>query len=90
MVYIIVTIIAEKFESIITKNISTTWVKNFYNMYIIVNNYIDKVNKVTLVKATERTFKHRNTNFNIEYLNDIFKIIKDSIVFFVHFDTKIH
>ncbi len=78
--YTIETIIAEKFESIISKNISTTRAKDFYDMYIIVNNHIDKVNKNTLIKAVERTFKHRNTNFNIEYLNDIFEIIKDSIV----------
>lgn len=87
MAYTIETIIAEKFESIISKNISTTRAKDFYDMYIIVNNHIDKVNKVTLVKAIERTFKHRNTNFNIEYLNDIFEIIKDSIVLKELFDN---
>lgn len=80
MAYTIETIIAEKFESIISKNISTTRAKDFYDIYIIVNNHIGKVNKITLVKAIERTFKHRNANFNIEYLNDIFEIIKDSIV----------
>ena len=80
MAYTIETIIAEKFESIISKNISTTRAKDFYDIYIIVNSHIDKVNKNTLFKAIERTFKHRNTNFNIEYLNDIFEIIKDSIV----------
>ena len=52
----------------------------FYDIYIIVNNHMDKVNKDILIKAVERTFKHRNTNFNIEYLNEIFEIIKDSIV----------
>ena len=80
MAYTIETIIAEKFESIISKNISTTRAKDFYDMYIIVNNHIDKINKITLAKAIERTFKHRNTNFNIEYLNETFEIIKDSIV----------
>ena len=80
MAYTIETIIAEKFESIISKNITTTRAKDFYDMYIIVNNHIDKVDKNTLIKAIERTFKHRNTNFNIEYLNDMFEIIKDSIV----------
>ena len=87
MAYTIETIIAEKFESIISKNISTTRAKDFYDMYIIVNNHIDKVNKITLAKAIERTFKHRNTNFNIEYLNDIFEIIKDSIVLKELFDN---
>lgn len=87
MAYTIETIIAEKFESIISKNITTTRAKDFYDMYIIVNNHIDKVNKNTLVKAIERTFKHRNTNFNIEYLNDMFEIIKDSIVLNELFDN---
>lgn len=87
MAYTIETIIAEKFESIISKNISTTRAKDFYDMYIIVNNHIDKVNKITLIKAIERTFKHRNTNFNIEYLKDIYEIIKDSIVLKELFDN---
>ncbi len=87
MAYTLETIIAEKFESIISKNISTTRAKDFYDMYIIVNNHINKVNKVTLVKAIKRTFKHRNTNFNIEYLNDIFEIIKESIVLKELFDN---
>ena len=82
-----INIMAYTIESIISKNISTTRAKDFYDMYIIVNNHIDKVNKVTLVKAIERTFKHRNTNFNIEYLNDIFEIIKDSIVLKELFDN---
>ena len=87
MAYTIETIIAEKFESIISKNISTTRAKDFYDIYILVNNHIDKVNKSTLIKALERTFKHRNTNFNIEYLNDMFEIIKDSIALKELFDN---
>lgn len=87
MAYTIETIIAEKFESIISKNITTTRAKDFYDMYIITNNYINKVNKKTLVKAIERTFKHRNTNFNMEYINDTFEIIKDSIVLKELFDN---
>ena len=87
MAYTIETIIAKKFESIISKNISTTRAKDIYDMYIIVNNQFDNVNKITLIKAMERTFKHRNTNFNIEYLNDIFEIIKDSIVLKELFDN---
>ena len=79
MAYTIETIIAEKFESIISKNISTTRAKDFYDMYIIVNKHIDKVDKTTLVKAIKKTFKHRNTNIDIEYLNEMFEIIKDSI-----------
>lgn len=87
MAYTIETIIAEKFESIISKNITTTRAKDFYDMYVIVNNHIDKVDKNILIKAIKRTFKHRNTNFNIEYLNDMFVIIKNSIVLKESFDN---
>ena len=92
MAYTIETIIAEKFESIISKNITTTRAKDFYDMYVIVNNHIDKIDKNILIKAIKRTFKHRNTNFNIEYLNDMFEIIKDSIVLkelFDNYSTKL-
>ena len=87
MAYTIETIIAEKFESIISKNITTTRAKDFYDMYVIVNNHIDKIDKNILIKAIKRTFKHRNTNFNIEYLNDMFVIIKNSIVLKESFDN---
>ena len=92
MAYTIETIIAEKLESIISKNITTTRAKDFYDMYVIVNNHIDKVDKNILIKAIKRTFKHRNTNFNIEYLNDMFVIIKNSIVLkelFDNYSTKL-
>ena len=80
MAYTIETIIAEKFESIISKNVSTTRAKDFYDLYIIVNKHRNQINTRILAKAIEKTFKHRNTNFDIEYLNDIFEIIKDNIV----------
>ena len=80
MAYTIETIIAEKFESIISKNITTTRAKDFYDIYVLMSNHIDIVNKDTLVKAVKKTFKHRNTDFNVKYLNDTFEIIKDSVV----------
>lgn len=92
MAYTIETIIAEKLESIISKNITTTRAKDFYDMYVIVNNHTDKIDKNILIKAIKRTFKHRNTNFNIEYLNDMFVIIKNSIVLkelFDNYSTKL-
>lgn len=80
MAYTMQTIIAEKFESIISKNITITRAKDFYNIYIIVNNYMDVINKSTLVKAIERTFNHRNTKFDMEYIKDVFETIKDSTI----------
>lgn len=78
MAYTIETIIAEKFESIISKNITTTRAKDFYDIYIIINNHRNDINKKTLVKAIENTFKHRKTNYDVKYISDTFEIIKDS------------
>lgn len=87
MAYTLETIIAEKFESIISKSITTTRAKDFYDMYMIVNNHIDEINKITLVKAIERTFKHRNTNFDIESIHEAFEIMKSSTVLQDLFDN---
>jgi predicted nucleotidyltransferase component of viral defense system len=80
MAYNIETIIAEKFESIISKNITTTRAKDYYDIYVLVNNHIDEIEKSKLIKAIKRTFEHRNTNYDIEYLNEIFEIIRDNII----------
>ncbi len=80
MAYTIETIIAEKFESIISKNITTTRAKDFYDIYILINNHINKINKETLIKAIEKTFKYRNTNSEINYLYEVFELIKDSSI----------
>lgn len=78
MAYTVETIIAEKFESIISKNIQTTRSKDFYDLYMLMVKNKGKITKENLVKAIENTFKHRNTTFNIDYLNEVFDIIKDS------------
>ena len=87
MAYTMETIVAEKFESIISKNITTTRAKDFYDIYIIMNNYINDLNKNTLIKAIERTFKHRNTNYNIKYIYEVFEVIKDSVILKELFDN---
>ena len=71
MTYTVETIISEKFESIISKNIHTTRSKDFYDLYMLMIKNKDKINKENLIKAIENTFKHRNTNFNIDYLKDL-------------------
>ena len=78
MTYTVETIISEKFESIISKNIHTIRSKDFYDLYMLMIKNKDKINKENLIKAIENTFKHRNTNFNIDYFKEVFDIIKDS------------
>lgn len=78
MAYNIETIIAEKFESIISKNITTTRAKDFYDLYVLMNKHKNDINNKNLVKAIENTFNKRNTEFSIDNFKEIVKIIEGS------------
>lgn len=78
MAYTIETIIAEKFESIISKNITTTRAKDFYDLYMLMNEHKKDINNKNLVKAIENTFNKRNTEFNIENFKETVEILEDS------------
>lgn len=78
MAYTIETIIAEKFESIIGKNITTTRAKDFYDIYMLMNKHKNDINNNNLVKAIENTFNKRNTEFNIDNFKVIIEIMENS------------
>lgn len=80
MAYTIETIIAEKFESIISKNITTTRSKDFYDLYMLMNKHKNDINNRNIVKAIENTFNKRNTEFNIDNFKEIVEILEDSNV----------
>ena len=80
MAYTIETIIAEKFESIISKNITTTRAKDFYDLYMLMNKHKNDINNRNIVKAIENTFNKRNTEFNIDNFKAIVEILEDSNV----------
>ena len=61
MTYTIETILAEKFETISSRNITTTRARDFYDLYMIYSIYKDKIDKDILRKAIERTSKHRGS-----------------------------
>ena len=78
MAYTIETIIAEKFESIISKNITTKIAKDFYDLCMLMNKHRKDINNKNLVKAIENTFNKRNTEFNIDNFKEIIGILEDS------------
>mgnify|MGYP004500201411 FL=1 len=78
MAYSIETIIAEKFESIISKNITTTRAKDFYDLYMLMNKHKKDINNKNLVKAITNTFNKRNTKFNIVNFKEIVEILENS------------
>lgn len=73
MTYNYETILAEKFESIISRNIDNTRMKDYYDLYMFVNLKWDDINKDTLRKAIINTAKNRET---LDYIEDASKYIE--------------
>lgn len=73
MTYNYETIIAEKFESIISRNIDNTRMKDYYDLYMFVHLKWDDINKDTLRKAIFNTSKARET---LDYINNANKYIE--------------
>ena len=67
------TIIAEKFESIISRNIDNTRMKDYYDLYMFVNLKWNDINKDTLRKAIINTSKARET---LDYIDNASKYIE--------------
>ena len=77
MTYNYETIIAEKFESIISRNIDNTRMKDYYDLYMFVNLKWNDINKETLRKAIINTSKNRETLSYIENASDYINLIED-------------
>ena len=78
MAYTIETIIAENFESIISKNITTTRAKDFYDLYMLIDNHKDEINNGVLKKAVINTFNKRNTTYDINLFRETLEILESS------------
>lgn len=74
--YTIETIIAEKFETFIIRNISNTRLKDFYDLYLLINENFEKIDKNTLIQAIKNTFENRETNLDIDFITKNYELIK--------------
>ncbi|MBR1598237.1 MAG: nucleotidyl transferase AbiEii/AbiGii toxin family protein [Lachnospiraceae bacterium] len=61
MAYNIETIISEKFETIISRNVATTRIRDYYDLYKFYNLYGNSLDIVNLQNAFINTVKKRNT-----------------------------
>ena len=77
MTYNYETIIAEKFETIISRNIDNTRMKDYYDLYMFVSLKWNAINKETLRKAIINTSKNRETISYIENANEYVNLIED-------------
>ena len=78
MTYTIETILAEKFETISSRNITTTRARDFYDLYMIHSIYKDKIDKDILSKAIERTSKYRGSFETALQYREIVELFRES------------
>ena len=75
MSYTLETILAEKFQTIMSRGLLNTRMKDFYDIYILINTKLENINVITLILAIKNTFLKRNNVFNV----DEFKLIVDEL-----------
>lgn len=74
MAYNLETILAEKYETIISRNIGTTRVRDYYDLYILFRSRISEINRNDFIDAVGNTAKHRGS---LELLTDWQEICED-------------
>lgn len=77
MAYTIQTIIAEKFETIISRSVANTRLKDFYDINVLMQNYKDEITDEMLVEAIKNTFEKRETSLNVDNISKIISLLKD-------------
>lgn len=77
MSYTLETVLAEKFQTIVTRGLLNTRLKDFYDVYILINTKMNELSKDNLIKAVKNTFKRRETNFDLEKFNEVINDLVD-------------
>ncbi len=65
------TIIAEKLQTILSRKIANSRMKDYYDLYFFVNSRWQEVNQEILKQAIEATFKKRDTEEDLKNVNKI-------------------
>ena len=72
------TIIAEKFETLIRDTETNTRAKDFYDLYIIIKDYWNDLDKTNLIKAIQNTCNRRDSLYILDEIEERFDFIKES------------
>lgn len=78
LTYTIETIIAEKFETISSRNITTTRARDFYDLYMLYKLYKSKIDRNVLKEAIILTSQHRNSFSLVLQYKEIVKLFYQS------------
>ena len=74
--YNLETILAEKLQTVLARGILNTRMRDFYDIWMLLDTYEDKVNKAVLKDAFAATCKKRGTDHLQEQAEEIIKIIE--------------
>ena len=72
------TIIAEKFETLIKDTETNTRAKDFYDLYILIKDYWNDLDKINLIKAIQNGCKRRESLYILDEIEERFDFIKES------------
>ena len=72
--YNIETILAEKIETVLKRGIYNSRMKDFYDIYVFINNFSNDINYDDLLSAMKNTFKKRDS---LDVLEDYKKILNE-------------
>ena len=78
MAYTLETILAEKFETVISRGVLNTRMKDFGDINFLMNGR-EKINNSNLILAIKNTFVRRETKFDIDEFKVIISELKESI-----------
>ena len=80
LAYNMETVIADKFETIISRNIDTTRARDFYDIYILWTTQQQNFDKKVLGQAILKKFEYRGSIDKLNNIDEIMEVIKDSNV----------
>ena len=78
LAYNLETVIADKFETIISRNIDTTRARDFYDVYILWTTQQQNFDKKILGQAILNKFKYRESMDKLNNIDEIIEFIKES------------
>lgn len=78
MTYTLESVLAEKFETISSRNITTTRARDFYDLYMLYNLYREKINEEILKEAIVKTSTYRNSLETVRKYKEIVSLLKTS------------
>jgi len=77
LAYNLETVMAEKLETLIARNITNTRMRDFYDIHILLQLYRDTLNTKILGEALQATARKRETEYHFKDAEEIFKEVQN-------------